>query len=247
MSLLVDNSFYDHLGEDWYSRTDHPIALLRAESRWRNPWVLETLRIRLGSAPLRVLDLGCGAGFLSNELAKAGHAVTGLDASAPSLAIAAARDSTRTARYELGDALALSRGIGEFDAVCAMDFLEHVDQPDRVVSEAARVLRPGGLFFFYTFNRNPLSWLIAIKGVEWLVKNTPPHLHTLEAFIRPAELEAYCASVGLKVEESFGVRPDFGKREFWKMIRTGRVEDGFAFKRTSSRMLAYCGFAIRSS
>src|SRR6201999_1216443 len=113
------------------------------------------------------------------------YRVTGLDASPESLVVAARHDETGSVRYERGDALALPYADASFDAVCAMDFLEHVEEPARVVAECSRVLRPGGLFFFHTFNRSFLAWLVVIKGVEWFVRNTPRDMHVLRLFIPP--------------------------------------------------------------
>lgn len=221
------------------------MALLRAESRMRNPWIAEVLRQNFAGAAVRVLDVGCGAGFLSNHLAQAGHAVSGLDASAQSLAIARAHDTTGRVAYQTGDAYALPHPPASFAAVCAMDFLEHVDDPGRVVGEAARVLKPGGLFFFSTFNRNFIAWLFAIKGVEWFVKNTPPHLHELRYFIKPAELTAMCVTHGLQVEVLRGSRPCLNQA-FWRMVATGVVTDEFAFRFSQGTPLGYIGLARKA-
>ena len=59
-------------------------------------------------------------------------------------------------------------------------------------AEMARVLRPGGLLFFHTFNRSWLAWLVVIKGVEWFVRNTPKDMHVLHLFLKPSEVEAMC-------------------------------------------------------
>ena len=73
----VDNDLYHELGEKWYLAHDDPIALLRAESRLRNPWVVEKLESHLGSSlektETHILDVGCGGGFLSNYLALQGY------------------------------------------------------------------------------------------------------------------------------------------------------------------------------
>jgi 2-polyprenyl-6-hydroxyphenyl methylase/3-demethylubiquinone-9 3-methyltransferase len=174
----VNNAWYGPLGARWYEADDTPIALLRAEARHRNPWIAETI----GAVPRRVLDLGCGAGFLANDLAARGHAVTGLDFEAENLAVARAYDRTGTARFVRGDVRALPFADASFDVVCAMDLLEHVDEPARVIAEAARVLAPGGTFFFHTFNRTWLANLVVIRGVELFVRNTPRDLHVLRLF-----------------------------------------------------------------
>ncbi len=240
----VNNAVYETLGERWYGAADDPIALLRAESRLRNPWVAAELARAFGTRQASVLDVGCGGGFLSNYLSALGHRVTGLDASNDALAIASQYDGTGLVRYQQGDALNLPYPDASFDAVCAMDFLEHVDNPDRVIAEAARVLKPSGLFFFHTFNRNFLAWLIVIKGVEWFVRNTPRNLHVLRLFLKPAEVRASCERHGLVGLELRGIRPVLD-RSFLKLLVTRRVPASFSFTFTSSTRLGFSGVAKR--
>jgi 2-polyprenyl-6-hydroxyphenyl methylase/3-demethylubiquinone-9 3-methyltransferase len=243
-SQPINNQLYDQLGERWYGADDDPVALLRAESRLRNPWVSSRLR-ELHGSQARLLDIGCGAGFLSNELAREGFDVVGLDASEASLAVARHHDETNSVRYDMGDALALPYPEASFDAVTAMDFLEHVEDPAAVVMEAARVLRPRGTFFFHTFNRNLLAWLVVIKGVEWFVKNTPPSMHLLRLFVKPAELCTMCENSGLKVVEIHGSAPVVRSKAFFRMLATGVVPPDFCFQVTKSTLLGYTGFAER--
>lgn len=242
-TIAINNEFYDELGERWYRAEDDPVALLRAEARTRNPWVAAEIAKRVG--PCRVLDIACGAGFLANELAQQGHRVTGVDLSSASLEIARRHDATHAVDYRVADALALPFGAGEFDAVAAMDFLEHTAAPARAIAEAARVLRPGGLFFFHTFNRNPISWLIVIKGVEWFVRNTPTQMHVYPLFLKPREITKYSAAAGLEVESFIGLRPRLWSRAFWRMLATGKVAQNFEFVHTRSLTTGYSGIAIK--
>jgi 2-polyprenyl-6-hydroxyphenyl methylase/3-demethylubiquinone-9 3-methyltransferase len=242
----VDNAIYETLGERWYHASDDPVALLRAEARLRNPWLAREIACALGGAQAAVLDIGCGGGFLSNYLASLGHEVTGLDASNDALAVARSHDHTKLVRYERGDALHLPFADASFDVVCAMDFLEHVENPERAIAEAARVLKPSGLFFFHTFNRSVLSWLIVIKGVEWFVRNTPPHMHILRLFLKPAEVTAACLRHGLSAVRIRGTRPKLGW-SFWKMLLTRRVPEEFAFTFTRSAPLGYSGVAKKTA
>jgi 2-polyprenyl-6-hydroxyphenyl methylase / 3-demethylubiquinone-9 3-methyltransferase len=241
----VNNAIYRQLGDRWYTAQDDPVALLRAESRARNPWIAKNIRLIFPSGEVRVLDVGCGGGFLSNYLARAGFAVTGLDAAAESLAVARRYDATGRACYVTGDAYRLPYAEGAFQAACAMDFLEHVDDPGGAVAEAARILQPNGLFFFATFNRNIISWLFGIKGVEWFVKNTPPRLHELSHFIKPAELRAMCEESGLRVIELHGFAPRFD-RAFWRLLVTGVVADDFTFQFGRNTLTGYIGMAVKS-
>jgi 2-polyprenyl-6-hydroxyphenyl methylase/3-demethylubiquinone-9 3-methyltransferase len=234
----VNNRWYDSLDQQWYEARDNPVALLRAEAQLRNPWLADTL----GAAPRAVLDLGCGGGFLANYLAACGHRMVGIDTSAEALGVAQRYDHTRRAVYLVGDACALPFADASFDAVCAMDLIEHVTAPERLIAEAARVLRPGGLFFFHTFNRTWQAHLIVIKGVEWFVENTPKDLHVIELFRSPEEVAAMCRRERLEPVCVRGSRPRFGW-PLWRMLATGRVGDDLAFRFTRSTKLGYTGYA----
>lgn len=242
-AAAINNAVYDDLGERWYSARDNPIALLRAETRLRAGWVLEALKDHFGARPLAILDVGCGGGLLANPLALAGHAVTGIDLSLDSLEVARRHDPTGAVDYQVQDARALAFPAGRFDVVCMMDFLEHIQERDAVLAEAARVLKPGGWLFFHTFNRTPLSWLVAIKGVEWSVLNTPRNLHVYDLFLKPEELSGLCAGHRLVIEDLRGMRPRVFTWAFLKLLITARVSDGFQFEFTRSTRVGYCGRA----
>jgi 2-polyprenyl-6-hydroxyphenyl methylase / 3-demethylubiquinone-9 3-methyltransferase len=242
----INNDWYADLGARWYTAEDTPIALLRAEARQRNPWVADEIVRAFGDAPCRVLDLGCGGGFLSNYLAARGHSVTGVDTTAENLTVARANDASRSACYELGDACRLGFRSRSFDVVCAMDLLEHVEQPAQLIAEASRVLVPGGLFLFHTFNRTWQAKLIVIKGVEWFVRNAPRDLHVLRLFVTPDELRAMCRAHGLDIGTMRGSRPRFGW-PLWRMLATGKVSDDFAFTTTPSLKLGYTGLARKTT
>lgn len=243
---LINNDFYDTLHERWYETHDHPIALLRAENLIRNPWILSTIAERVGLGK-KVLDLGCGAGFLTNALALAGHEVTGVDLSINSLREAERRDKTKSVTYLYRGAENLPFLEATFDVVCAMDFLEHVENPSVIIQEAARVLKPGGLFFSHTFNRTFLSWLIVIKGVEWCVPNTPKNMHLHSLFIKPHELQSYCNQAGLQVEIMQGLRPDLKSPALWKSFLMRTVAKDFRFVFTPSLKTGYMGLFVKSS
>jgi 2-polyprenyl-6-hydroxyphenyl methylase/3-demethylubiquinone-9 3-methyltransferase len=245
MADAVNNDLYDALGERWYHADDDPVALLRAESRLRNPWVARTIRAFAPEDGVSVLDIGCGAGFLANALAREGLRVTGIDASESSLAVAARFDETKSVRYERHDARALPFPDGSFGVACAMDVLEHVEEPRALIAEASRVLKPGGLFFFHTFNRTFAAWLFAAKGLELIVKNTPKNLHVSRLFIRPDELRAWCAEAGLDVRDVVGVQPVMRSRAFWRLLVTGVVPKDFSFRFSPSQRVGYSGWAVK--
>jgi 2-polyprenyl-6-hydroxyphenyl methylase/3-demethylubiquinone-9 3-methyltransferase len=141
------------------------------------------------------------------------------------------------------DAFALPFPDHSFHVICAMDLLEHVEMPEQIIRDAARLLRPNGLFFFHTFNRNVLSYLIVIKAVEWCVPNTPANMHVYSYFIKPAELKNWCEQSGLKLQEMRGLSPRIASKAFWKSLLTRKVDQKLEFCFTSSLKIGYIGVA----
>lgn len=240
-SEQVDNSIYEGYGERWYTAYDDPIALLRAENKVKTPWILNCIQ-QEGLRSATILDVGCGGGFLSNELALNGHKVTGVDLSHESIKVARAHDSTKSVEYLVADAFNLPFADESFEVLTAMDFLEHIEDPKAVIKEFSRVLKPGGLFFFHTFNRNPLAWFVIIKLVEWLVKNTPKNMHILRLFIKPQELSDYCESSEMKVQSMIGIRPKIGSIPIGNIF-SRVVPESLSFALTPSLLLSYLGVA----
>lgn len=240
----VNNTFYDHYGERWYTAQNDPVALLRAESKTKIPWILEKLKSYRCDVSSVVLDVGCGAGFLSNTLGEKGFKVTGIDLSEESLKIARAHDKTGDVHYLSANAYELPFANDTFDVVTAMDFLEHVERPDRVISEISRVLKTGGYFFYHTFNRNWLSHFVIIKFVEWFIKNTPQNMHVIDLFIKPEELINHLKQKGLRNIEIVGIRPVLSSMPI-KNYFTGVVPETFRFKITKLTALSYMGASVK--
>lgn len=242
---LINNDFYETLHEKWYTAQDHPIALLRAENAIRSPWVAQEIRCRRGEK-LQVLDIGCGGGLLTNHLAMNGYDVTGIDLSYSSLEVAKHFDQTRKVRYLRANAYELPFKNESFDVVCAMDILEHVENPQKLIQEAARVLRKNGLFFFHTFNRNVLSYLLVIKGIDWFVKNAPQNMHVYHLFITPEEMKVMCNRESLSVDLLVGLVPNACSWAFWKILFTGKISKNFEFCFVDNLATGYCGIANKS-
>lgn len=211
--MQIDNDIY--FGKDlvWWDDSDDSIsALLRHVI---NPLRFACFRRALAAAgsadACSVLDVGCGGGFLSEELAKSGYQVTGVDPS-PHLVQTASEHAARgglAIRYLTGYGERLPFADACFDCVACCDVLEHVDDVGRVVAEIARVLKPGGMFLFDTINRSWLSWLFVIKvAQDW--KHTAweaPRTHVWSKFIKPKELMTLMAPRGLVCRGLRGIAP----------------------------------------
>lgn len=168
-----------------------------------NPLRLDWINTRAPLAGLKVLDIGCGGGILSESMAKKGAQVTGIDLSEKALKVADLHslESGITINYELISAEEIAaRDAGKYDVVTCMEMLEHVPQPASVVAACAQLVKPGGHIFFSTLNRNPKAYLFAILGAEYLLRMLPKGTHDYQKFITPAELSQFVRNCGLQVE-----------------------------------------------
>ena len=246
-NAIINNAFYDDLDERWYNDDGHIIGLLKAESRLKAVYVREIFTRENVSAHAKVLDIGCGAGLISNKLAIDGYEMFGIDQSASSVAVAE-RHAPKGSKvhYTAGNAFELPYEDNSFDAVMLLDFLEHVEEPGRAIREASRVLKPGGIILFYTFNRTFIAGLLAVKAVEFIAKDCPKNFHLLRMFIKPSELNDMLKLAGIEGLELRGLRPMIFHWPFLASVLGRKVHKGFDFKFTSNLSLGYMGFGKKN-
>ena len=157
----------------------------------------------------KVLDLGCGGGFMAEAMAAKGARVTGLDPAREALAAARRHAEAQglAIDYREGQGEALPFADGTFDIVASCDALEHVDDLGRVLDEVARVLKPDGLFLFDTINRNPVASFIAVTMAERVLRMLPRGTHDPDLFIRPEDLKRSLERRGFEVGRFQGLGP----------------------------------------
>jgi 2-polyprenyl-6-hydroxyphenyl methylase/3-demethylubiquinone-9 3-methyltransferase len=205
-----------------------------------------------------VLDVGCGGGLLSEEFARAGFRVAGVDPMAESIEAgrrhAAASGLEIDYRVAAGEALPFDDG--RFDVVLCCDVLEHVEAVGPVLAEVVRVLRPGGAFLFDTINRTLESKLAVIKLMqEWpSTAFVPAGAHEHRKFIKPSELRAAMDQVGLRLRDLRGMQPRAAPftclRAFRRRAR-GEIDfrglgKALRFGETRSTSVSYMGWATKS-
>jgi len=156
---------------------------------------------------LRILDIGCGGGILSEPLARLGAEVTGADPSETNIAVARlhAAEGGLAVDYRATTAEALSAAGERFDIVLAMEVVEHVADVNLFVRLVASMVRPGGLMIAATLNRTLKSFALAIVGAEYVLRWLPPGTHQWDKFVTPNELEIAMELGGLRVIDSTGV------------------------------------------
>jgi 2-polyprenyl-6-hydroxyphenyl methylase/3-demethylubiquinone-9 3-methyltransferase len=158
-------------------------------------------------AGLRILDIGCGAGILSEPLARLGAAVVGADPAETNIAAARvhAAQSAVTVDYRATTAEALADAGERFDIVLAMEVVEHVADLRLFVQCCATLTAPGGLMVAATINRTLKSFALAIVGAEYILRWLPRGTHQWDRFVTPNELEAAMSRGGLTLMAQTGV------------------------------------------
>jgi 2-polyprenyl-6-hydroxyphenyl methylase/3-demethylubiquinone-9 3-methyltransferase len=156
---------------------------------------------------LRILDIGCGGGLLSEPLARLGAAMVGADPSEKNIAAARehAERSGVAVDYRSTTAEALADAGEQFDIVLAMEVVEHVADVGLFVSRCAEMVKPGGLLMLATINRTLKSFALAIVGAEYVLRWVPRGTHQWDKFVTPNELEIALAKSGLDVIAETGV------------------------------------------
>jgi 2-polyprenyl-6-hydroxyphenyl methylase/3-demethylubiquinone-9 3-methyltransferase len=207
-----------------------------------------------------LLDVGCGGGFLSEEFAKAGFNVTGMDPSPHLL------DAARTHAAQCGLNVNYVEGYGEhlpfptcaFDHVACCDVLEHVDDLGTVIGEIARVLKPGGTFLFDTVNRTLVSWLFMIKvAQDWrFTAWEAPRTHIWSKFVKPKELSVLMSAHGLLAgRELRGIAPEKSglanfllnaRRRAKGKISRREMASRFGLRECSDLSASYMGFGVKA-
>ncbi len=148
---------------------------------------------------LRLLDIGCGGGLLSEPMARLGAKVVGADAAERNLPVARihAEQSGLDIDYRHTTAEAMADAGEQFDVVLNMEVVEHVADPLSYLTATQRLLRPGGLQICSTINRNPKSYAMAIFGAEVVMRWLPHGTHDWSKFITPDELFDLMRQAGL--------------------------------------------------
>jgi 2-polyprenyl-6-hydroxyphenyl methylase/3-demethylubiquinone-9 3-methyltransferase len=156
---------------------------------------------------LSLLDIGCGGGLLSEPMTRLGARVTGVDAAARNIRVAALHAGKQglDIDYRQGAAEALAASDIQFDIVLALEVVEHVADVELFLKSCGRMVKPGGLLFLSTLNRTAKSWALAIAGAEYILRWLPRGTHDWKKFLKPSEVVNGLGAAGIDAQEIVGV------------------------------------------
>jgi 2-polyprenyl-6-hydroxyphenyl methylase/3-demethylubiquinone-9 3-methyltransferase len=205
---------FARLGARWWDPKG-PMAALHKLNPVRLAYIRDQAVERFGRDPkkldclkqLRILDIGCGGGILSEPLARLGAKVIGVDPAPENIEVARthAEQAGVTVDYRATTAEDLAVQNERFDIVLAMEVVEHVTDVNAFVSTCASMVKGGGLLVLATINRTAKSFALAIVGAEYILRWLPRGTHQWDKFVTPEELELSVEQAGLDVIGERGV------------------------------------------
>ncbi|MCK7583111.1 MAG: bifunctional 2-polyprenyl-6-hydroxyphenol methylase/3-demethylubiquinol 3-O-methyltransferase UbiG [Chromatiales bacterium] len=223
-------AYFERLAHRWWD-TEGPFWPLHRLNAFRVDYIRRHLCSALGLDPaaerpfagLRILDIGCGGGILSESIVRLGAEVIGIDITDKNLQVARlhAQWSELAIDYRLASVEQLAEEGASFDVVLNMEVVEHVEHLPDFLADCARLVRPGGLMVVSSINRTPAAWVMAILGAEYILRWLPHGTHHYRKLVRPAEV-ALGLGAGYRLVHETGVRVNPFGRTFgytrWKGV-----------------------------
>jgi 2-polyprenyl-6-hydroxyphenyl methylase/3-demethylubiquinone-9 3-methyltransferase len=232
------------MAEEWWDPRG-PFAPLHVFNPVRLGFIRDAACAQFGRADearrplegLRLLDVGCGGGLVSEPMARLGAQVTGVDASETNVKAAQAHAVERRLDIDYRACAVedlLAAGEAPFDIVLALEIVEHVADVDEFLSACAELVAPGGLLVLATLNRTPKAFALAVVGAEYVLGWLPRGSHDWSKFVKPSEAAAALNKAGLNADAPVGVsfNPILGR---WRLSEDASVNYMLAARREAEK------------
>ncbi len=229
---------FEAMADEWWSATGkfkplhkfNPIRISYIRDKLVNYFSLDS-KENLPLKNLKILDVGCGGGLLTEPLKRLGADIAGIDAGKKNIEVAKihAKKSGLEIDYKNQDVEELSKTNEKFDVVLTMEIIEHVADPEAFLIAAKNCLKPNGLLFVATINRNAKSFLNAIVGAEYILRWLPRGTHDWKKFFKPSEINRIAERNNLELVELSGFSYNIIKDE-WKQTDNVDINYVMIFK-----------------
>ena len=221
---------FNNLAERWWD-TSGPMAPLHGLNALRVPFIHETLNATsTNRPPMDVLDVGCGAGILSESMSSLGYHVVATDPATRNIEVAKTHAQQMGLDIDYHEGLIENLEAKTFDAILVMEVVEHVPDVQELLNECIQRLKPGGHLFVATINRTLASFVTAIVGAEYVFRMLPRGTHQWSKFVKPEEIIGPLARSNMTLVKTSGISVNpFGPR--FRLTRYMGVNYMLSFKK----------------
>jgi len=203
---------FSKIAEEWWNPTGkfkplhkfNPVRIKYIKDNLINDFNLINKKKPLDG--LKILDIGCGGGLLSEPMARLGAKVTGIDPVKRNIEIA--KHHLKRSKLDIkyfNFSPEKFKSNNKYDVILNMEIVEHVENVDFFIKQSAKFLKKSGIMFIATLNQTLKSFLFAIVGAEYILKWLPIGTHDWQKFIKPAELIAICKKNSLNLKSLDGI------------------------------------------
>ena len=226
---------FSKISDEWWSPTGK-FKPLHKFKPVRINFIKKTISKHFGldekNLALKILDVGCGGGLISEPFANFGAEVTAIDASTKNIEVAKihAQKSQLKINYLVSTAEELAQNNEKFDVVLALEVIEHVADVKNFVISCSKLVKPGGLLFVATINRTIKSFALAKIAVEFILRWLPKGTHDWKKFLKPSEINFEVSQNGLELKCSTGFSYDI-LNDVWSETKNLDVNYAMVFSK----------------